>query len=69
MIVLGVGVWSILAEHTSIALLSPVTYPLTSYLLVIAGVVVIVAVIIGKLGTPIKMILFGNYKDLNYFIT
>jgi hypothetical protein len=48
-VVLGVGIWSILAEHQFISLLSKVSYPLTSYLLVAAGLVVLVAVFLGTL--------------------
>ena len=47
--VLGVGVWSIIAEHGFVSLLSSVTYPLTSYLLVGAGVLVLIATVIGEL--------------------
>ncbi|CAG7723418.1 unnamed protein product [Allacma fusca] len=49
-IVLAVGVWSIIAEHGFVSLLSNVSYPLTSYLLVSAGVLVLIASVIGCCG-------------------
>lgn len=48
--VLAVGVWSVLDKHKYISLLTSVTYPLTTYVLISAGSLVLVVAVIGWLG-------------------
>ena len=47
---LAVGIYSILAKYKFVSLLSSVSYPLTSYLLVGAGVLVLIASVVGCCG-------------------
>ncbi|XP_075214345.1 CD151 antigen-like [Lycorma delicatula] len=48
--VLCVGVWSVLYKHQYVSLLTTVTYPLTSYVLSLAGILVIFVAILGCFG-------------------
>ncbi|XP_059472202.1 CD151 antigen-like [Neocloeon triangulifer] len=47
LIVLGVGVWSVVAKHQFVALLATSTYALTAYTLLLAGGLVVVAGVAG----------------------
>ncbi|RZF46086.1 hypothetical protein LSTR_LSTR004799 [Laodelphax striatellus] len=48
--VLCVGIWSIMYKHGYVCLLTTVTYPLTSYVLVVAGALVPLVTVLGCFG-------------------
>uniref|UniRef100_A0A1B6E5Y5 Tetraspanin n=1 Tax=Clastoptera arizonana TaxID=38151 RepID=A0A1B6E5Y5_9HEMI len=48
--VLAVGIWSVLYKHEYVSLLTTVTYPLTSYVLILAGGLVLFVSVVGCCG-------------------
>ncbi|EEB18165.1 CD151 antigen, putative [Pediculus humanus corporis] len=48
--VLAVGVWSVIEKHKYVSLLTSVTYPMSSYVLIGAGCLVLVVAVIGCFG-------------------
>lgn len=49
-VVLGIGLWTVIAKHHYISLLTTSTYAATAYILIVAGVVVLLVTILGCVG-------------------